>query len=362
MKKIIYFVIIGITIYLNILYDWKEGALALSVEVVFLFLCFLESYFVQSKLNARIIVDREMIQQGEEIPVLVEIQNKSNFPTEIRGRFFVQYGGEKKKRKQIWKKYIQEKTQEKITKYISTQKCGKMIIGLPRISVSDWWGGFSFSKRIKVQEEILIMPRLCPVNLIVSYRTRWFLSETEEYAKDKSGDDNTEIYEIREYRNGDRMQKVHWKISANQEELYVKEYSYPLGAGVIFFLAGGKLERCSQLNISLFLQGVASISMAMIEKKCVHYIAWKMKDEPLIYRRLIKDEETFYQFMLELLEMKIDMLEENVEEQYCYEYRNETHSSKISFTNALELQVNQQEILQVNQELERFFETVEIVV
>lgn len=354
--------IIGITIYLNILYDWKEGALVLSTEVVFLILCFLESYFVQFKSNVRIVVDRKMIEQGEEIPVSIEIWNKSNFPTQIRGRVSVQYSGEKKKKKQILKKYIQGGKEEKIIKHISAEKCGKMIVGLPRISVSDWWGGFSFPKKIKVQEEILVMPRVCLVNLIVSYRTRWFLSETDDYAQDKSGDDNTEIYEIREYRNGDRMQKVHWKISANQEELYVKEYSYPLGAVVVFFLVGGKLERYSQQNISIFLQGVASISMAMLDKKCVHYIAWQMKGDSCVCRRLIKDEETFYRFMLEFLEMQIDLFEENVVERYCDRYRNETYSSKICFTNTLELQVNQQETLQINQDLDRFFETVEIVV
>lgn len=352
----------GITIYLNILYEWKEGALVLSAEIVFFILCLLESYFVQLKSTARIIIDREIIEQGEEISVCVEIQNKSVFPTEIQGRFFVQYGEEKKKKQQILKNYMRGRKEEKITKYISAEKCGKMIVGLPQIRVSDWWGGFSFPKKIKAREEILVMPNLCQVNLIVSYGTRWFLSEAEEYAKDKSGDDNTEIYEIREYRNGDRMQKVHWKISANQEELYVKEYSYPLGAGVIFFLVGGTVEKYKRQNISIFLQGVASISMAMLDKKCVHYIAWKMKGNAFVCRRLIKDEETFYQFMLEFLELQIDQLEENVVDQYCYQYRNEAHSSKISFTNTLELQVNRQETLQINQELQQFFENVEIVV
>ncbi len=362
MKKIIYFVIMGITVYLNILYDWKEGALVLSAELVFLFFCLLESCFVRFKIKAQMTVKRELVEQGEDNPLSVEVENISVFPTVVRAKLFIRYAGEKKKTKQIWKIYAGGKKKEKITKNISVQKCGKMEIELEKITVSDWWGGFSFQKTIKEQEKILIMPKPFPVNLTISHKTKWFPIESEEYAKDRSGDDNTEIYEIREYRNGDHMQKVHWKVSAKQNDLYVKEYSYPLGAGVLVLLEGGKVEYGKKENTSLFLQGVVSLSVAMLYEKCSHYIAWQKKGEPFIQRRLIKDEESFYQFIPEFLEIQVDLLESDMEERYRYQYRNAVYSTKIIFTNTLELQINQQERLQINQGLEQFFETMEIIV
>lgn len=362
MKKLIYFIVIGTTVYLNILYDWKEGALVISAELVFLLCCLLESCFVRFKTEARLAVKREIVEQGEEVPISVEIKNKSIFPTTVRVKMFFRYAGEKKKIKQIWKIYVGGKRQEKFTKNISAQKCGKMEMELGKITVSDWWGGFFFQKSIREREKILIMPKPCPVNLTVSHKTKWFPIESEEYADDRSGDDNTEIYEIREYRNGDRMQKVHWKVSAKQDDLYIKEYSYPLGADVLILLEGKKAERGRMENIPLFLQGVASLSIAMVDKKCPHYIAWQKKDEQFIQRRLIKDEESFYQFIPELLEIEADLLETDMKERYRYRYRNAVYSTEIIFTNTLELYVNQQEKLQINQGIEQFFETTEIIV
>lgn len=69
----------GITVYLNILYDWKEGALVLSAELVFLFFCLLESCFVRFKIKAQMTVKRELVEQGEDNPLSVEVENISVF-------------------------------------------------------------------------------------------------------------------------------------------------------------------------------------------------------------------------------------------------------------------------------------------
>ena len=49
-----------------------------------------------------------------------------------------------------------------------------------------------------------------------------------EYAADRPGDDPSELYDIREYRAGDRISRIHWKLSERGEEVYVKEGGLPL--------------------------------------------------------------------------------------------------------------------------------------
>lgn len=102
--------------------------------------------------------------------------------------------------------------------------------------------------------------------------------------------------------------------------------------------------------------------MAMVDKKCPHYIAWQKKDEQFIQRRLIKDEESFYQFLPEFLQIEADALETDMKERYRCRYRNAVYSTEIAFTNTLELRINQQETLPINQGIEQFFETTEIIV
>lgn len=362
MKKIVYLILIGTTIYLNILYDWKDGAMVLSAELSFLLFCLLEMGFVRLRMKSEIQVKKEMAEQGEEVPVYLQIRNESIFPTEVSITVFISYVGENRRIKRKWKINLGGGKEEYIVKQILAEKCGKMQIELGKVSVSDWWGGFSFPKKIKQQVGICIIPKPCPVHLTVSHKTKWFPVESEEYAQDRSGDDNTEVYEIREYRNGDRLQKVHWKVSAKQDNLSVKEYSYPIGAGVVILLEQGQIDGRRTGNRNVFLQGIVSVSMAMLEKKCFHYIAWKDKKEPFVHRILIRDEESFYSFLPELLELQTESLETDMEEWYRYQYRNAIYSSVLVFTNTLEIQINHQEKMKIRQGIEKFFETTEIVV
>ena len=41
------------------------------------------------------------------------------------------------------------------------------------------------------------------------------------------GDDVSQISQIRNYIPGDKLQNIHWKLSAKNEELQVKEFSKP---------------------------------------------------------------------------------------------------------------------------------------
>ena len=47
---------------------------------------------------------------------------------------------------------------------------------------------------------------------------------SDEAVSTGDGDLTTDIKEVREYRNGDRLRDIHWKISARKDEIMVKEY------------------------------------------------------------------------------------------------------------------------------------------
>ncbi len=56
-------------------------------------------------------------------------------------------------------------------------------------------------------------------------------SEMEDrvnYDPNRPGDDNTELFGIREFRDTDNPKRIHWKRSSREETLFVKEYSRPL--------------------------------------------------------------------------------------------------------------------------------------
>ena len=56
----------------------------------------------------------------------------------------------------------------------------------------------------------------------VTKNTRDFVTDSDVYYSDVRSDDSTEVYQVREYRPGDRMTRIHWKLSARQDEIMVR--------------------------------------------------------------------------------------------------------------------------------------------
>lgn len=359
MKVLIYVGMVILTFYLGTMYPWKEGVWLLSAEIVFPFLCMGMSWISSRNVQVHIESYKDTAERGEEIPVRFSIVNSGKIPSVVKVR--ISYRSSSRTEKENWKEkfYLPSGKKEDRQVYIKAKYCGKLLVTVQKLWVYDCWGFFFVRKRQKERYEIMVMPKPYPVNLLVSNRTKWFPIDGESYAKDRSGDDTAEIYEVREYRAGDRMQKVHWKLSAKEDELYIKEFSYPLGAAVVILLEGGNEGEVMEQ----FMEMIVSISTALLRMECPHYIAWQKKEEKQVRRMLIVEEEEFHAFLLELLRFERESLEKNMEEYYRYAYKSDTYSTLLRVGTDLTIQINREEPMQMKgKDPETFFETVEMIV
>ena len=359
MKKLIYVVFMIATIYLGIMYKWEESIWLLSAEIVFPFLCLGMAWIAARQMEWSITLQKDTVEQGEGIPLKVRSWNKGRIPSVLQIICSYRYISGSERKSVRTNVYVPAKKREQVEMNIPAKYCGKIRVSVSSVRIFDCWGLFSIGKKNKKDYEITIMPKPFPVNMVVSNRTRWFPVDGESYAQDRGGDDTAEIYEVREYRAGDRMQKVHWKLSAKEDDLYIKEFGYPLGAAVILMLEEGIKEE----SMEQFMEAVVSISTALIQEECPHYMIWKKKNEKELRRVLIRGEEEFHGFLLELLQFEKGCLEKDIEEYYRYEYKNDTYSTLMKIRTDLTLQVNQDENINMKKTgLEQFFEHTEIVV
>lgn len=174
---------------------------------------------------------------GKHVPVDVyfDIENKSIIPVEnlkidikIHNYFY-----ENKEEYSIIVPSVPMKSRSaKIS--LSGIYCGRMLVEAVNMKIQDVFGLFEFRKEISCVTEIFIMPSkqdsFEKVNLSVLG-----VSEDEELQFVK-GDDVSQISQIRAYVPGDRLQNIHWKLSAKSEELQVKEFSMPYSEDVILLL------------------------------------------------------------------------------------------------------------------------------
>lgn len=148
---------------------------------------------------------------------------------------------------------------------IPTDHCGGFRYTLSKGRVYDYLGLFALPIHLADAGLCEVWPEACqPQHTpnLSQFQSRSFRS--------KYGGGFSEIHELREYKPGDQMRDVHWKLSAKTDDLIVREPMEPnRGQAVVSLdLAGNREELDSTLSILLWLSGW------LIGREVVHEVCW----------------------------------------------------------------------------------------
>lgn len=106
----------------------------------------------------------------------------------------------------------------KVDHYVfNTEHCGIFEVTIPKVYVYDILGLFRFRRKVDFSTRITIKPR--PV---LPERMPELAGFKAKYLR-KSNRLDSEIYDIREYMEGDPIKTIHWKVSAKKDKTLVKE-------------------------------------------------------------------------------------------------------------------------------------------
>lgn len=146
-----------------------------------------------------------------------------------------------------------------------TAHCGSYRYALCKGRVYDYLGLFALPLRLPELGACAILPiaqRPRPLPNLSQFQSRSF--------RPKYGGGFSEIHELREYRPGDQMRDVHWKLSAKTDDLIVREPLEPNRGQVIVSLdwAGDSEAIDSTLDILLWLSGW------LIGREVRHEVCW----------------------------------------------------------------------------------------
>lgn len=193
------------------------------------------------------------------------------------------------------------------------QNCGNVAIRVESVKIYDYLNIFAWTvgKDFETQN-VLVLP---PLKDMYLDRDGWY-NETEEdsdrFSLYKKGDDPSEIFNVREFADGDKIQTIHWKLSGKTGSLMVKEGSLPLTKVVNIFVdlcvAGdttkeGRERRHRESN--LLVQGIYSVSMYMIENAIPQKYIWYDGRNEVIQERIVEHEEELLWMFQELFKCRI---------------------------------------------------------
>lgn len=119
-------------------------------------------------------------------------------------------------------------------------------------------------------------------------------SSNASYDQNKKGRDESEVFDLREFRRGDAMRTVHWKLSARFDDLVVREASRPVDSRTILVF-GGIMGANENEETRAALNSVASlfvgISQSLLHQGVAHTVMRKTND--MIDERPVENEGDF---------------------------------------------------------------------
>lgn len=106
-------------------------------------------------------------------------------------------------------------------KSIILDRRGYYELGSIEIRIRDVFGFYSFSKRITSNASLLVYPKIIKIS---TFKVMSIQESGELLVKDSTFQDVSRISSLREYRDGDSIKNIHWKLSAKVDLPIVKEY------------------------------------------------------------------------------------------------------------------------------------------
>lgn len=196
--------------------------------VLLLLLCFLPvvSYglcrYGFNRLTVSLASKAYMADKPATLPLFLTIKNHSPIPFshfEIDLHISSFFYKKESREKLVLPAYAKKHTTNEFP--IAYEKSGCYQARVYSVSTYDFLQLFYFSKPCDVRCEVQIMPRATGE---VSYHSAIYGEGFDEYEETSlKGNVSSNVTDVREYRPGDRFQKIHWKLSARTDNLMVKE-------------------------------------------------------------------------------------------------------------------------------------------
>lgn len=323
---VLYFFLFLAGVLISILY-LEFGAMALMGLLVtipffmFVFLLFMRTRVSVSVESKNPLAEKDAIDKPARAVITLSVENRNRILPVTKGIARVRYenpfSGDKGKMKIRFSVDAGRKRDRRIP--VVMNNCGNVAITVEKVRIYDYLNIFAWTigKHFETQD-ILVLP---PVKEMYLGKDRWYNETNEDsdrFSIYKKGDDPSEIFDIRGYADGDKIQRIHWKLSSKTGELMVKEGSLPLTKEIHIFIdlcVKGSREERNQ-NINLLVQGIYSIAMFMIEHHIPQVYIWYDKKNGVIQEYSVEQEEELYWMFQELFKCSTTTQENELLEAY----------------------------------------------
>lgn len=310
---VLYFILFIASFFFYILYKPAFSFYLFAFLLLIPIILFCIGKYMSKRIKVSFVTVQKSASRSSKIPLVLKITNTTRFPA-ANLIVEIEYFNTLDKKKNIMKintPVFPEETQY-LTLHVSGVHYGTIKMEIKRCRIVDMLKLFKFKVKYPSSEKIFkestftIVPDYISIDNKIDNYSEMGL-ETDEYSKTAKGDDPSEIFDIHEYQDGDKISRIHWKLSAKQEKTMVKDYSMPISNSIILVLdlniensGDGFLAKYDTL-----IETAASISNYLIVNETPHKVMWYDSAKNQLVKLNINDEETHRMLVNMLLQASI---------------------------------------------------------
>lgn len=295
-NKLRYLVLLTSMGLLSILYNQYVMGILLLTILIMPFILFALLCFVYGMVTAELVSTVHVAKKGEMIPISIQLNNPTIFPISNLTIYLSYKNAYSPKRyKKDFTVSIDKRTNTSVICNILSDYAGNLEVSLKKIRIYDYLKLFSLRKKLTGEVKVAVLPFFYEIlENSITNRNRQMM-ESDNYSSTKSGDDPSEVFAIREYREGDRPQRIHWKLSIKQDQLMIKDFSDPLNCSVLVFVnLSIPEEEDALVYIDALLECALSLSYSLVTKGQIHYFSWYDEKHGISRRiRVAQEKELF---------------------------------------------------------------------
>ena len=340
LSLLMYLLGMACTLYLAAIYSSHGMVLIFVIEFVFFWVDLSLLFYQWKRLGVRLEFPLPAAERGQEVPLELVVDNGGRFPV-AKEMVCLKYkrSGSRKTEKLKLQVFAGKQESIRFSNKISGLCSGSYYFEKAVAIWHDPLGLLRIQKSVSLHERLDIMPEIYPVGVTVSEPVRNFMEESDVYDSLYSGGDASEIFQLREFRKGDKLKDIHWKLSAKEDEWIVRENGKPLACAVVLLIDFSEEKKKFLGRHDVLLSLAASISFALMENKCPHYAAWFSNAEQDIVRIRVDGEEQLYLFLMSILGEAATSEKRDLKQAYKERYQGEHFLADICVDDSLQVTV-----------------------
>lgn len=321
-----------------IMYLWDFALILLICMIAVPIFLFLSLYITKKLINVDFALKDETVTKRENFPVQIKISNRSFFPVG-KAEAHIEYCNifNNEVSSFILLLPIQARNEQSVSFQLSSKFCGIITVRCAYINIYDPLRIFKFRVGKNIHTKIAVLPEGHEISGQVCFTDR-ANEESTVFSDVKPGDDPSEVFDLRSYNPGDKLNRIHWKLSSKKDEFIVKDYSLPVDVPCTILL-DLKCLVPAEMTLPVFdtlVETLVSVSRFMIENERIHTIIYYNGKLQRFIEKNISDQDSLAEMTRELIYSISDNLCCESPENYFINVTNLSLSSFIFITSAPE--------------------------